>query len=125
LLVAKKRQPEISYYDRQRARKRIEARQVNNLHSAGVKLKMFGALFACMLLAIALIAHFTYVVNVSHKIDAGMNELKALQDEGKHLKLEIASLQSPQRLEKMGLEIGLQYPDKDQFIVLTAGVTGN
>ena len=125
MLVAKKRQPAISYYDRQRARKKNAARQTSNLHSAGVKLKMFGALFTCMLLAIVLIAHFTYVVNVSHKIDAEMNELRALQEEGKHLKLEIASLQSPQRLEKMGLEIGLKYPDKDQLVVLTAGVTGN
>ncbi|MDW7651085.1 MAG: cell division protein FtsL [Bacillota bacterium] len=125
MLVAKKRQPELSFYDHQRKTKKIAAQRENNLQTAAVKLKMFAVLLSFMLIAILLVAHYTYVVHISYEIDSGVRELKALQDETQHLKLELASLQSPERLEKMALEIGMQHPDRDQFVILTAGVSGN
>jgi cell division protein FtsL len=125
LLVAKKRAPELSYYDKQRHRKRAVVKKQQTMQSAGRKIKMFSVMFAFMLTAIALVAHFTYVVDVNHQISRGIQELQALQDEGKHLQLEIASLRTPERLEKMALEIGLQYPGQDQLVILTAGASGN
>jgi cell division protein FtsL len=92
---------------------------------ASKKIKMFSIMIAFMLTAIALVAHFTYVVEVNHQISRGTQELHALQDESKHLQLEIASLLSLERLEIMALEIGLQYPGEDQLVILTAGAAGN
>jgi cell division protein FtsL len=124
LLVAKKRSPELFYYDRQRIRKRQAVRKQHTLHIAGRKIKMFSVMIAFMLTAVALVAHFTYVIDVNHQINRSMRELQSLQDEGKHLQLEIASLRSPERLESMAYEIGLQYPGHDQLVVLRAVTPG-
>lgn len=125
MLVAKKSQYDVSFYDRQRARQRVVAKRETNYRLANGKLKMFGAVLSCALMAIILIAHFTYVVDTNHKLERSKNELRALQDQGEHLKLELASLQSPERLEREALAIGLQYPGNEQLVILTAGVTGD
>lgn len=125
LLVAKKGAPKKSFYDQQRSKQRIQAQRKNNLSVATRKLSMVGAVLLCAITAIVLVAHFAYVVDVNHQISARTQELAALQDESKHLQLEIASLRSPGRLEQEALEIGLQYPGEDQFVYLTAGATGN
>jgi cell division protein FtsL len=101
------------------------ARKQQTLQTAGQKVKMFSVMIAFAITAVILVAHFTYVVSINHQISSSLQELRALQDEGNHLKLEIASLQSPERLEKMALEAGLQYPGQDQLIILTAGASGN
>jgi len=86
---------------------------------------MISFMLAFALTALALVAHFTYLVEMNHRIGRSMEELHALQDEGKHLKLEMASLQSPERLEKLALEMGLKYPGQEQMVILTAVATGN
>lgn len=125
MLVAKKREPELYYYDRQRTKRRAVARKQHSLQTAAQKVKMFSVMLAFAVTATVLVAHFTYVVNINHQIGSKTKELRALQDESNHLKLKIASLQSPERLEKMALEAGLQYPGQEQLIILTAGATGN
>lgn len=123
MLVAKKRPEEFHFYDWQRRQKHNTVYREHHLRAAAEKLKMFGAVILCAFMAIAVIAHYTYVIDVTHQIDSGMRELQALQDQGKHLQLEIASLRTPERLEKMALEIGMQYPHRNQMIILTAGVS--
>ncbi len=86
---------------------------------------MISFMLVFALIAVALVAHFTYLVDVNHRIGRSMEELRALQDEGKHLKLEMASLQSPERLEKLALEMGLKYPGQEQLVILTAVAAGN
>ena len=125
LLVAKKRVPERSFYDQQRSRQRIAGQRKNNRSMATRKLSMMGAVMLCAITAIVLVAHFAYIVDVNQQISAKKQELVTLQDENKHLQLEVASLRSPQRLEQAALEIGLQYPGEDQFVYLTAGISGN
>lgn len=125
MLVAKKRAPELYYYDRQRVRKQTIVQKQQTLQLAGRKVKMFSVMMAFAFTAIVLVAHFTYLVDVNHQIGRSTQELRALQEEGKHLKLKIASLQSPERLEAMALEIGLQYPGQEQLVILTAGASGN
>ncbi|WP_040378638.1 septum formation initiator family protein [Dethiobacter alkaliphilus] len=125
LLVAKKRVPQQSFYDQQRARQKVANKKMTNRRLAARKLTLMGAVLLCAMTAIVLVAHFAYVVDVNHQISARKQELAALQDENKHLQLEIASLRSPQRLEQAALEIGLQYPGEDQFVYLTAGASGN
>ena len=83
---------------------------------------MFAVVFIFGLASVALIAHYTYMIQVNYQIDRSLHELNSLQKAQQHLKLEIASLRSPDRLERIALdEIGMKYPDQDQFIILTAG----
>ena len=74
-------------------------------------------------MAISVIAHYTQVVEITRQLELARSELDALQEEGKHLKLEIASLNSPERLKKEAYELGMQYPGREQMIILTAGAS--
>lgn len=118
MLVAKKRPAQLPRYE-QRITERREANWRHSL-TASLKLKIFGMMFVGVLAAVSLIAHHTYVVHLNHQIINSNNELQSLKDQGRHLRLETASLRSPERLEKMALEIGMIYPGRDQVIVLTA-----
>jgi cell division protein FtsL len=124
LLVAKKTEQRLAFYDLQRARKKTAEKKRSRARRAARKLGMLGTVAAAALVAILLVAHYTYVVQLTYQIDYRSAELRALQEEQQHLKLDIASLRSPERLEKIALEeLGLKYPDQDQFIILTAGRT--
>lgn len=124
MLVAKKTEQRLAFYDLQRARKKTAEKKRSRVRRAARKLGMLGTVAAAALVAILLVAHYTYVVQLTYQIDYRSAELRALQEEQQHLKLDIASLRSPERLEKIALEeLGLKYPDQDQFIILTAGRT--
>ena len=88
-----------------------------------MKLKMLAAVLICVLAAIAVISHYTYVVEITGEIESASAQLETLQEESKHLKLEIASLNTPERLEQKAYELGMQYPGKEQLIILTAGAS--
>ncbi|MBS3899460.1 MAG: cell division protein FtsL [Dethiobacter sp.] len=125
MLVAKKRAAQSFSPGRQNVQRAVAARRQHSLRLAEQKVKMISFMLAFALTALALVAHFTYLVEMNHRIGRSMEELHALQDEGKHLKLEMASLQSPERLEKVALEMGLKYPGQEQMVILTAVATGN
>lgn len=124
MLVAKKTQ-ELSFYDRSRTRRKIQEKRQANLRLATKKLRMFGVLFTIAIMSILLVAHYTCLVQVNNQIEKASRELRALHNESEHLQLEIASLRSPERVETLALQFGLQHPRKDQFVILTAGVNGN
>lgn len=125
MLVANKRPQEYRHYHRQRESLRAQARRKHTLRAAAYKVKVFAAIFLCALMAISVIAHYTQVVEITRQLELARSELDALQEEGKHLKLEIASLNSPERLEKEAYELGMQYPGREQMIILTAGASKN
>lgn len=84
---------------------------------------MFAAILICALTAIAVISHYVYVVEISGEIESATAQLQTLQEDSKHLKLEIASMRTPQRLEQKAYELGMQYPGREQMIILTAGAS--
>ena len=123
MLVAKKGYSSVQYQERNSTN--LQKHRKAQVFSVAVKLKMIGAVLICALAAIAVIAHYTYVVDVMQQVELATSELVALQEEGKHLELEIASLRTPQRLEKKAYEIGMQYPGREQMIILTAQSSDN
>lgn len=125
MLVANKRPVEYQSHFGQKDRLRSQAQRQAHLAAATYKLKYFAAILVCALAAIAVIAHFIHVVDVTQQAEQARTELATLQEEGKHLKLEIASLRSPERLEQKAYELGMQYPGREQMIVLTAGADEN
>lgn len=104
---------------------RAQNRRQINLHAATYKLKLFATIFACAVMAIAVISHFTQVVEAARQVELARSELQTLQEEGKHLKLSIASLNSLERLENEAYELGMQYPGREQMIILTAEAAEN
>ncbi|NLN06460.1 MAG: hypothetical protein GX167_02445 [Firmicutes bacterium] len=84
------------------------------------KLKMLSFVLACALASVALLSHYLTVVDLSRQIELAAAELAALQEENKHLELEIASLRAPERVEAMAFEMGMQYPGREQMIILKA-----
>ncbi|NLM45907.1 MAG: hypothetical protein GX200_03800 [Firmicutes bacterium] len=84
------------------------------------KLKMLSFVLACALASVALLSHYLTVVDLSRQVELAAAELAALQEENKHLELEIASLRAPERIETMAYELGMQYPGRDQMIILKA-----
>ncbi|NLZ93447.1 MAG: cell division protein FtsL [Firmicutes bacterium] len=127
MLVANKRPVEYPYPHRARQseRLRLQSQRQAHLAAASYKLKLFAAVFICALMAIAVITHYIHVINITQQVEQARSELVALQEEGKHLKLEIASLRSPDRLEQKAYELGMQYPGREQMIVLNAGAGDN
>ncbi|MBS4008050.1 MAG: cell division protein FtsL [Clostridium sp.] len=125
MLAAKKRATQSFLPGRQHVQRAAATRRQNSLRLAEHKARMLCFMLAFALTAVALVAHFTYLVDVNHRIGRGMEELRALQDENKHLKLEMAFLQSPERLEKLALEMGMKYPGQEQMVILTAVAAGN
>jgi cell division protein FtsL len=122
LLVAQKRQQQPSFYDQQRTKRKTGLHKQHKLSVAARKLKMFAVVFILAIVSVALITHYTYMIQVNYQIERSLQELNSLQKAQQHLKLEIATLRSPDRLERIALdEIGMKYPDQDQFIILTAG----
>lgn len=110
-----------SYYDLQRIRRKSFAGKQQNARVAAVKLRMLGMAVLAAFLAVILVAQSAAVVQINYRLEARNQELRALQDEGQHLKLETASLRSPERLERIAIEeIGLQYPAQAQLVILTA-----
>jgi len=125
LLIVKKRVTQTVLPDRQDVQRATAGRRQHSLRLAERKVKMVSIMLVLALVAVALVAHFTYLVDINHRIGRSTEELRTLQDESKHLKLEMASLQSPERLEKLALEMGLKYPGQEQLVILTAVATGN
>ncbi|MCR3923296.1 MAG: cell division protein FtsL [Firmicutes bacterium] len=125
MLVANKRPQEFQQYNQQRAKSRAHGHRQASVYTVGEKLKMFAAVLACVVMAIAVISHYAYVVNVTRQVELATVKLDALQEEGKHLKLEIASLRTLGRLEEKAYEIGMQYPGREQMVILTAGAADN
>lgn len=125
MLIAKKNVKQSFLSDRQHVRRVVATQRQDSLHLAERKAKMVSIMLVFALVAVALVAHFTYLVDINHRIGRSTEELRALQNESKHLKLEMASLQSPERLEKLALEMGLKYPGQEQLVILTAVATGN
>ncbi|HHX74105.1 MAG TPA: hypothetical protein GX699_04300 [Firmicutes bacterium] len=84
------------------------------------KVKMLSFVLACALVSIALLSHFLTVIDLSRQVESAAAELAALQEESKHLELEIAALRAPERVEAKAYELGMQYPGRDQMIILKA-----
>lgn len=59
------------------------------------------------------VVHLGYVLSATSKLQS------QLEQENRELKLELATLSSPQRLEKMArARLGLKEPEKGQIVIL-------
>lgn len=129
MLVAKKTEQKYAqqrnqFYEQQLKKKKMIEHRATNSSQAGRKVFALGLVFVMALTAISLVNHFISIVRVNYEISVATRELQSLFEDQQHIKLEIASLRSPDRLERIAMEIGMQYPDQSQFIILAARTAG-
>ena len=84
--------------------------------------KLSSLLVAFLLLLVAVLTyvwshvHFT---ELKYRIAQEVSQQEQLIEENRKLKVEIATLKSPQRLEAIGKEkLGMQFPERDQVLFL-------
>jgi len=59
------------------------------------------------------------ITNVDYRIAGEMHRREALLEENRKLKIEIATLKSPSRIESIArAKLGMRYPERDQVIFL-------
>jgi len=87
---------------------------------AGVKYSTF-ILVALALMAVALIYVWSHIhmTELEYSVAREMSIKEKLLDEQRKLKVEQATLKSPQRIEAIAKEkLGMVYPERDQVILL-------
>ena len=88
--------------------------------SAGVKYSTF-ILVAFALMAVALIYVWSHLhmTELEYRVAREISIKEKLLDDQRKLKVEQATLKSPQRIEAMATEkLGMSYPERDQVIIL-------
>lgn len=88
--------------------------------SAGVKYSAF-ILVAFGLMAVALIYVWSHIhmTELEYMVAREISVKEKLLDDQRKLKVEQATLKSPQRIEAMATEkLGMSYPERDQVIIL-------
>ncbi len=77
------------------------SRNTEHKPKAKEKLSIMIVTILCVFLAFAAVALYSKVVTTSFEISRAQGELAALQEEKRELKLEVSSLQSMERIEKI------------------------
>lgn len=89
-------------------------------------LHLVALLFFLMAIGVGLISQHGRIVACNYRIHQLQREKALLQEEKENLCIEVQRLASLERIEKIALnELGLQYPDKKQWLVLSMPVNGN
>ncbi len=98
-----------------RTRTAIDVRQ-----SAGLRISTF-ILSLLVLVAVALVYVWSHLHNtqLKYRIAEEMTVRENLLEENRRLKVEIATLKSPQRIESIAREkLKLQYPEREQVVLI-------
>lgn len=93
------------------------------IHVSRENLFLCGLILLLILVSAGLIAQYGRVVAANFQVQQVRREISRLQEERDHLFLEVRRLSSLERIEAIALnELGLQYPDQKQWLLLSAGV---
>jgi cell division protein FtsL len=72
-----------------------------------------------MFVALIYVGSHTHMMELEYKVAAELNAHEQKLEEQKKLKLELAMLKSPQRIEGIAINrLQMSYPERDQVIVL-------
>lgn len=80
-----------------------------------------GMLFCLILTSVGLIAQYGRFVAGNYQLQQMHQEIGLLQEERERLLIEVKSLSSLERIEEIAVnELGLHYPEKRQWLILSA-----
>jgi cell division protein FtsL len=88
--------------------------------SAGVKYSTYILVaFALMTVALIYVWSHVHMTELEYRVAREISIKEKLLDDQRKLKVEQATLKSPQRVEAIAKEkLGMSYPDRDQVIIL-------
>ena len=141
MLVAREK-PKTEYFLRQKSRRNfvpaanlapVAKRHRTASPSVGAEvsylresLQLFVLLFFLMAIGVGLISQHGRIVACNYRIQQLQREMALLQEEKESLRIEAQRLGSLERIERIAVgELGLQYPDKKQWLVLSAPGNGH
>ncbi len=85
-------------------------------------LTILGAFVAVVSVATAQVALRTRVIRAGYALSERMDEIRALEQENRQLRLELSLLKSPERIERLAREqLGLVRPDPQKMRVVRVG----
>lgn len=85
------------------------------------RVKIVTLVIFVFLVSVLLIAQYCCFIALNLKIDHVQSDIARLQEEKSSLEMEVKKLSSLERLEMIALEeLGLQYPEERQWLVLTS-----
>jgi len=79
-------------------------------------------LVVCLIaISVGLISLYGLIVAGSYQLQQMRREVSLLQEEREYLRIEVKRLGSLERIERIAInELGLQYPEKRQWLILSA-----
>ncbi len=80
---------------------------------------LYTAVITTFLMALVILVYLwcrLTVVNLGYEISRLNMERKLALEENRRLKIELARLKSPQRIERIARRVGLVYPQEDQIV---------
>ncbi|MGI6317197.1 MAG: hypothetical protein GX263_04200 [Firmicutes bacterium] len=81
-----------------------------------------GMLLCLIIIGVGLITQYGHIIAGNYRVHQMRNEIALLQEENEQLLLDVKRLSSLDRIEAIAAnELGLQYPEKRQWLILSAG----
>ncbi len=81
-----------------------------------------GLLLCLIIISVGLITQYGQIVAGNYALHRMRNEIALLREENEQLLLDVRGLNSLDRIETIAVnELGLQYPEKRQWLILSAG----
>ncbi len=69
----------------------------------------------CVIVAVTIVSRYAQIYEVNNKLQMIENDIRALENENKSLKLEVYKLQDPKRLFEVGKSLGLLPANEDEI----------
>lgn len=79
------------------------------------KLLYLFTIVVCVIVAVTIISRYAQIYEVNNRLQMVENDIRALENENKSLKLEVYKLQDPKRLFEAGKSLGLVPADENDI----------
>lgn len=79
------------------------------------KLLYLFTIVVCVIVAVTIISRYAQIYEVNNRLQMIENDIRALENENKSLKLEVYKLQDPKRLFEAGKSLGLLPANEDEI----------
>jgi len=80
-----------------------------------------GLLLCLIIISVGIISQYGRIVAGNYQLQQMRREITLLQEEREYLRIEVKRLSSLERIETIAInELGLQYPEKRQWLILSA-----
>ncbi|RJX29026.1 MAG: cell division protein FtsL [Dethiobacter sp.] len=129
MLVAKDN-PRSGYFPEQKSRSNFvpepgrydfPSARPKRVYSPRESMLLCGLLLCLIIISVGIISQYGRIVAGNYQLQQMRREITLLQEEREYLRIEVKRLSSLERIETIAInELGLQYPEKRQWLILSA-----